>query len=289
MRRFYFENSIGQRKDLNGGIAWLTNPMGLGISSMGTHADLGSGFYQDVSGKSVPREPVVGNLVFVRGEDAYRKYRELLDWLMQGYAIYLVYVPFGDMEFYRGIEIEFIQKGELGRGKFLTAPCAFRPTTPWFRRIPSRAQIEFAEETTNSKRYDYRYGYSYVRNLAAATAELRTGGHIPAAVSLSYTGALGNPTLRLIGKTSGTIYGEADMEMDTGYTDTLEFSTRYDDSYVRVRAEDGTVINRIDSVDVTKNVFFRVPREETCYLTMASETLLAGSITVSLYDYYRSV
>lgn len=289
MRRFYIENEKGQRKSLSGGDAWLTAPQGLGVSTDGTYAEIGGGFFRDVAGGIHPRIPIVGNLVFTRGEDAYRKYRDLTGWMLSAEKLYLVYCPYGDTEYFRGVTIEYLNKGELGTGKFLTVPFSFRPTTPWFLQTPKRTVIYFLENEDNAKRYAYPYGYKYVENVARATAEVKATGHIPAGIVFTYAGAMEKPAILLYGKQTGTMYGNVAVDVNTGAGDTLEFSSRYDESFIRLRQSGGTVVDLIDAVDITQEVFFRAPVGETCVFEVTSESKMTGAAQMAVFDYFRTV
>ena len=76
MRKFYLENSIGERKPLNGetGI-YFQNPAGLGMVLNPSFADNKRGFFVKTSGDIEPQGEIVGDLVFVRNGDPYENYR----------------------------------------------------------------------------------------------------------------------------------------------------------------------------------------------------------------------
>ena len=63
MRKFYIENSIGERKTLQSNTLFFNEPEGLGYSLDGDYARVGDGFYAETS--SYYEQPnIVGDLVF---------------------------------------------------------------------------------------------------------------------------------------------------------------------------------------------------------------------------------
>ena len=209
--------------------------------------------------------------------------------MLSAKQLYLVYCPYGKTEFFRGITIEYINKGELGAGKFLPAQVSFMPTTPWFLQTPTQASISFAESEEDAKRYAYHYDYKYVDSIAIATAEVQATGHTPAGIVFAYTGAIRNPVLMLYGKKTGEMYGNVLIDLITNDGDVLEYSSKYDDSYIRLRQTGGAVVDLIDAVDITQNVFFRVPVGESCVFEIASEDKITGSAKIAVFDYFRTV
>lgn len=289
MREFYIENELGQRKSLSGGDAWLTNPQGLGVNLSENHADLGGGFYMEISPEDIPRQPIIGDLVFTRGAEAYRKYRVLSDFMLKAGRLNLVYKPYGNEEYFRGVSLEYLNKGELGAGKFLTVPVSFRPLTPWYKKTPTRSAINFAEDEENAKRYPHDYPYKYIDRVASAESEVVANGHTPAGLVFTYSGALENPSLILYGNQSGKTYGNLAVNLVTNDGDTFEYSSRYDESYVRLRQASGAVVDLIDLIDITKDVFFRVPLDEKCVFVVTSDNKMTGNAQIAVFDYYKTV
>jgi hypothetical protein len=128
-----------------------------------------------------------------------------------------------------------------------------------------------------------------VDSIATATAEVQATGHTPAGIVFAYKGAIKNPVLMLYGKRSGEMYGNVLINLVSNAGDTLEYSSKYDDSYIRLRQSSGSVVDLIDAVDITQNVFFRIPVGESCVFEIASEDKMSGSAQIAVFDYFRTV
>ena len=289
MRRFYLENHIGRRLDLNGRDGYFVNPRGLGAQAPTDAADLGQGFFVPTNTDRIPRDRISGSMVFVK-DQGYSAYRAFVNFLMEAKTLTLIYIPYGTEEFCRAVALTSVEKSELGSLKWLTCPISFSALTPWYKAVPKTFSFEMAEDLTPSKRYDYSYDYTYLEQLSAASVELSPEGHYPASLSLTYTGALVDPVITLTGKQSGKIYGECSLDVTAVTGDTLEYSSKMRDSYVRL-THNGTVTDLIlnDLADLTKEIFFRVPLDEICVLKITADNQMSGQATLAMYEYYRSV
>ncbi len=288
MRKFYLENSIGQRIDLNGatGIRFI-NPAGLGFDLTGTYASLGTGFFVDISGDEEPQLPIVGDIIFSRGE-TYSTYRDFLDWLMQDYDLFFVYCPFETREYYRKVKMSYMSKTEKETVNILRAPVSFAPLTPWFLPTPFRTIINYA--STGYKRYPYRYPYRYPASRQEGAVEVTVIGHLPAAIRLEYAGLLTNPSIVITGETTGKIYGQCDISATLESTDKLLYSSEKNNSYIKKQAADGTITDLIDVVDVAdeaKEPFPEIPAVEPCRVALVSSTAITNNADIWIYNYYR--
>lgn len=287
MRKFYLQNQIGQRLDLNGPDGYFVNPRGLGVQASTDAADLGQGFFLSINPDEIPRDTPSGEMVFIR-DQGYRSYRTFVDFLVRSPALTLIYAPDGSDEYFRDVTLAYIQKTELGSLKWLHCPISFAALTPWYKAVPKTFAFSMSEDDTPSKRYDYAYDYTYLEQLSAASVELTVQGHYPADVVLSYSGAIIDPVITLTGKQSGKIYGQCDLAVSTSSGDVLEYSSRRRDSYIRLRRS-GAVSDLVPSADLTKNLFFHVPLEEPCILSIAADNQMTGQAQLALYEYYRGV
>lgn len=290
MRRFFIENGLGVRRALNGesGI-FLSNPTGLGLSLSPTFADLHKGFFRAVSGESEPQTTVVCDLVFI-GTNAYEDYREFVDWCSASEELFLVYLPYGTTEFYRGIKINYFTKTELTDTRWLTVPASLACITPWYRAAPSR--MSMSSEQGNVLRYAFQYTEDLTyssSNAGSMAADISAAGHIPAAFVFTYTGPIINPKLILQGTDSGKVYGTCAMTLTTNSGDTLEVSTKYGNSYVTVTDSSGNVTDAVSCLDLAFEPFPRIPIDEDCTLYLSADEAVEGSATIRIYYYYRSV
>lgn len=289
-RKFYLENAAGERRDLNGRERiYFTEPVGLGITLAQSYADLGSGFFSPISTGSEPQQQPGGTLNFT-GPDPYADYRELINWMSEADELVLVYVPYGTEEFYRRVDINYLSKGELNLIRWLIVPLSFNVLTPWYKATPSK--LTLATSTGNELRYTYYYTSELVygsSSTAAMSADVAKGGHVPAAIRLSYTGSILNPRIALIGAQTGKTYGICSIGVQLGNSETLEFSTLQRDSYARVRYPSGEAKDLLDSLDLSTEPFFRVPLSEPCTLEITADDIFTGTADLQVYYYYRSV
>lgn len=290
IRKLYFQNAAGARYGLNGenGV-YASNLAGLGITLSPTFGNLNHGFFITVKDESEPQGTVTFTLTFTKSP--YSSYRSLVDWLSAAGTFTIVYIPFGTQEFCRDLSISFLQKSELNAVGWLEVPCSFLCHTPWYHPTPTTLTLA-ANGTDESKRYDYtysddlRYGYD---SSAALVGTIYGAGHIPGALELACHGAITNPTIRLVGDVSGTTFGICSVAAVLAETDTLKFSTRYENSYVKKISADGTETDLLDVLDLSMKPFFHVPVNEPCTITIESDAAFVGYADLLIYYYYRSV
>lgn len=289
MRRFFLENEAGVRVALNNesGV-FLSAPTGLGVTLNPAFADLRKGFFRETSGDKEPQSAIVCELVFTG--DAYVRYREFADWCAAARELYLVYQPFGNTEFRRGVRLGYMTKTELTATRWLNVPVSFACITPWYRAAPSR--MSMTEEAGEVMRYSFAYTPTLIYSASSSggmAADVSAGGHIPAAFVLTYTGAILNPRVTLKGASTGATYGICSISANIPGGSRLELSTRYGDSYVRVTDSGGEASDLLDCVDLSFEPFPRVPITEDCVLLITADDVITGTAAVSVYYYYRSV
>ena len=290
IRKLFFQNSKGQRWGLNGdrGV-YASNLAGFGQTLSPNFADLGRGFFAVVDDSSEPQAPIAFTLTFTRSP--YETYSQLMDWLASAGTITIVYAPTDAQMYCRDVTINFVQKGELSLVGWLECPCSFQSTTPWYLPVPSKMEL-VTEGDLPIKRYTYQYtpdlmyGSDGVNTVAGSIPK---AGHIPAAIELSYQGNVINPSIRLVGRTSGNVYGVCSISETFGAADILKFSTRYRNAYVRKVYPDGREKDLLDNVNLTSNPFFRIPVNEPCDISIESDTGASGRADLWIYYYFRSV
>lgn len=286
-REFKIQNNAGQSYGLNGesGI-FLHEPTGLGIKDELKTADLQYGFYHDLKNKSIPAEPITGDLLFIN-DSPYALYRTFINFLVRSKQLILSYKPYGTEEFFCRGRFEYLQKEELEETGILRVPVSFMPFTPWY--LPRESSLSMRELTGGEMQYPFTYDAEETSNLVYASpmvgsysVELNPSGHLDAALVFTYPGAIENPTLTLRGVNTGTLYGQCDVTANvTGF----QFSSLYSDSYIK----DGSGNSLLNGVTPGYDPFFRLPLEEPCVLTLTADSTLIESATVKTYYFYRSV
>lgn len=294
MRLFYIENEVGARIPLNDedGI-FLYQPTGLGISFSNDYSESGDGFFFRTKAKDSRTSPNF-TLIFTghSTESPYERYRSFLGWAMPAKELFLIYKPYGTREFYKKIDIERIDKGELDEYGMLRCSTSFTPLTPWYLPVP--LHVDFGEEDPNAMEYDFVYDEDpdtyliYAVGSKDYSAEISASGHIDGALLITYSGYALNPEFQLMGLATRTIYGTCKVEGEIESGEKLILSTAEQDSYIKKIDANGNEIDLLDSIDITTNPFFRVPLSEPCEVSISGESLL-GTAEMKLYSYYRGV
>lgn len=268
---------------------YVTGLTGLGFSLTPTYADLKRGFFVSVSDEAEPQGAVAFTVVFTK--NAYKTYDVFVNWLTAAGKLTLVYNPTGVQEYYRDVTINSIQKGELSSVGWLEIPCSFSCNTPWYLPLPTYLSLEHSG-VDESKRYDYEYTEALIYGSDSSASLLGTiagSGHVPGALELAYHGAITNPKIRLVGDISGKTYGICSVTAVLDAADTLLFSTRYEDSYIRKISAEGLETDLLDALDLSTTPFFHIPVDEPCTLSIESDASFTGSANLLIFYYYRSV
>lgn len=290
IRKLYFQNAAGQRWGLNGdrGV-YASSLAGFGFTLSPSYADLSRGFFVPVSDEAEPQNTLPFTLTFTR--NPYETYETFVNWLAAAGTVTIVYNPTGKRELCRDVSINFLQKGEKSAVGWLEVPCSFFCNTPWYLPSPTTLDLGAAGKD-NRKRYNYRYTKElrYGQNSSATLSGTIAGaGHIPGSLELTYRGAITNPKIRLVGNISGKTYGLCSVTTVLSPSDTLKFSSRYENSYVKRIAAGGAEADLLDALDLSSTPFFHIPVDEPCTVSIEADTTFTGSADLLIFYYYRSV
>ena len=289
MRKLFFQNRSGERVDLNSRTLLASDLSGFGVSYAPVYADLGSGFFAAVETTLFPQPSLGFTLNFV-GAQAYADYRSLVSWLAAAGDLVLVYIPYGDEEYLCRVDIAQIDKAELNKLGWLVSPCEFKALSPWYRTVTT--SVDMVTESAEAVRYPYSYTAELrfgAETMAEFQATLYPGGQQPAGFVLKYVGAISNPVIRLEGVSTGKTYAVCALNYQFGAADVLEFSTLPDDNHIRCLTPTGEQIDLIDKVNPTVEPFAQLPLNEACAVSIESSSLFAGTASVDVYYYYRTV
>ena len=282
MRKFFIRDGVGNQYALNGEqFIWLLNPSGLGVNYANQYSDIKQGFFAPLKTDTWNTQSIVCDFGFVKS--AYATYRSFINWLITAENLVIVYQPFGSEQYYRNVKMDYVEKTELMNGEWLSTPASFTCLTPWYK--PTTLSVAIADEDAGAMKYTFTYDASLVYASSyngAYGAELSPSGHIPAAITLDYTGAIVNPSISLVGKVSGTEYGKCQINKTA--SSSVSFSSLYSDSYCLVDGTDAS-----DYISPATDPFFHLPLGEPCVLKILSNSAFTGTATASIYYYYRSV
>jgi hypothetical protein len=284
MRKFYIENEQGERLslvDVNN--LWFNLPSGLGIGMHNAYSQVKQGFYSLVESSEEQAE-ITGVLVF-RAEKTEQSFIEITDKLFKSKELNLVYIPYGDKEYYRQICITSIQKSEKRMNRFLECPVIFTALTPWADRY-SHHFIFTTGETEDGKRYDYRYDYRYIPSFLPNSVDFKIQGHYPADLQLTIKGAMSNPVLTLL--KGAEIIGRLDLTgVDVASDEYLIFSTKANNPGVWI-SKDGVMTDIIDLVNLSEyTTFFQIPNNEQVRAEIIADGINDTWATLNVNQYYK--
>lgn len=288
IRKLYLQNAAGDRRDLNGknGV-YASNLAGFGVSLSPKFADLGGGFFPEISNESEPQNTLAFTITLT--VKPYTAHQSLMDWLAASGSLTIVYDPTGTQEYFRDVAVSYVQKGELNQVGWLELLCSFSCKTPWYRPQPTALNITGTGQDAR-KRYPYTYVYRYGADTSAKIDTFIAGtGHIPGSIKLTFRGSVTNPQLRLVGNVTGKVYGTCSLSAVFDEGETLAYSSLYENSFVKRIAADGTETDLIDALDLGLSPFFHIPVTEPCTLTLTAAAPFIGRLELLIYRYYRSV
>ncbi len=290
MRKFYLENTAGERVGLNGedGI-WLEHPSGLGIANGTKFTDLKHGFFAVADDETEPQATPAGTLVFHCG-DPYGRYLRLADWVARTPALYLIYAP-GAVEYRRRVSLHYLTKTELEGPRWMRCPVAFLAMTPW--HTSEKAVLQLATLADDALRCDYEGSVLDAAILApntnpGASGDIQPGGHYGIPFRFVYTGELANPVLTVTGQNTGTEYGRCALNLTLAAGETLIVSTEYDNAGIWI-LRGGVLYDAIEAADLAYDPFPRASRTEPCTLTLAASGAIQRTADVTVFYYYRGV
>jgi hypothetical protein len=279
MRKFYLQNSLGERIDLNDVDKYiLTSPGGLGLQFGVNQADIQNGFYKRTKIDN-PSIQITGDITFV-GSDPYADYRKLVNWLNSGNDFSVVYVPYGSEEYLCDVNIESLSKTEINDGSKLTCSLICIGRTPWYK--PNAKLINIVPDSVESSTWDLEWDVVWSQDATAGETSVQASGHLPSAVKAVINGAIYNPKIILL--KNGTEVAKMELDKTVQSGETLTFSSLYTGAGVWI---DG--VSQLPYLDLANDNFFRIPLGEGYSLRITSDSSVSISGTISIYDYYRSV
>ena len=155
MRKFLLQNEYGEQQALQGGDIFLYAPDGMGYEDEVEYLQT-NGFYLPINAAQAQVEKN-GTLVFYG--NGYKRYQELMNWVLAAQKLTLAYKPLNDW-YYQNIAITRVEKSELRlNGQVLEVPVTFTPLSPIY--TPYEQEIKISGETEDRyKRYTYAYQIS---------------------------------------------------------------------------------------------------------------------------------
>ena len=288
VRQLYIQNENSERISCLLRSSFINDLSGLGFANEYSFLSARDGFFTPTMQKS-QQMTVGGILSFIDRDTAYLDYRNCTTWVNAGEKLTLVYIPFGNVEYYEDVAIQEISKGELDVGGYLSCDISFVALTPWYSS--SVQKITFATEVTQGiKQYDYVYDYRYGLDRSPGTVNFTVDGDYDAGLYFTALGPFTDPVLTLYETNSLKRIGRLDLT-GTSLTsgETLVFATTAKDAGVWKQVGT-TLTDLIDAVQIHQGeeIFFHAPRNKSLTLQFAVDGLLAGEAAVSIYKYWKT-
>lgn len=283
VREFNLMNELGQTYSLMDieNYALLTSPMGLGYSYETEYEQLGNTFITSL--RKLMQGNITGQLNFLK----YDSYKNLIDFIEKSQELRFQYVvPYksGEKTFYRDIELQSIEKGEIQPNGVLTENVSFNCKSLWYEMINKKYEVD---PNANEVRWDFTND-SYWSGYEVRDMDYINDGHIDSPIEVTIDGEVTNPKIEL--------YVEGEKVKTMAVTGTIAeheklcYSSREGDFYIKKQNVDGTYTSlfSLDYIDFSNDNVIRIPPRRDCSVKLqATQDIAKASITI--YVYYKAV
>lgn len=282
MRQFQLINETGAVFDLSPKQnPFLYTPKGLGFSISTSFGNSSDGFFGSTK-RTGQQGSVSGTLVFTK--NPYSRFREFVSFVQSAKELKFGYKPLNTWYYFTAI-VSKCDKSELTEVGVLECAVEFKMVSPWAKENPMRKTIT---PIATSLTYPMVYPFTYGGDIAG-TLEFNISGDLDGAIELSIQGALQNPVISIDSFDGAyTNIGSIELDCEISANETLQISTRPDNTYIRKVDDNGAVTDLTGFVNIEKNVFGR-PSIGKNRLSITSDTIISTVADVRVYDYYRAV
>lgn len=285
MRKFWISDGFSE-KPLNGeNLIWLVYPTGLGTVREASLESMKNAFFVETH-HEFPMTPINAEFRFLR--PAYQNYTAFVDWLFAADRLFLTYQPEAT-PFLREVSVASLQKTELEGGDWLVCPVVFNCYTPWYRREKLNIRLDpiptdvsrFSTSRFGSGKFAQAFNQSF-------SAEIPQAGQLPATLELTFTGAVENPVITVVGMQTGKEYCRCEIQATLTSGDRLEYSSTPNDSYIRL-ISDGVVTDLSDSIKPSHDPFELIPNTEPTVLRFDGDDDPVGTAEAAIRYFWRTV
>lgn len=273
MRKFYLENELGQRYDLQDYNKIITFSFdGLGFSFSNEYLELGTRF---IKNKSKLLQKTVNCKLLVKNKEAYQEFIKFI--LM--YDEYKLVYEIDDINYYIDVDIISVQKQDNIKDDYFIIPFELKNTSLFYKQIEKTYQLQ-AEENQNRWAFSLPFIWN---NKTSGIIEVDNNGHIQSPFKIEIDGYCLNPKIKVTDKL-GNIE-EIIFNIEVKNDEKILFSTIDDDLYVYLQNKDGIKQNILSSLDFTKTNFIKISTGKNIVeikedITKAKLTLYEGYLTV---------
>lgn len=284
VREFRLLNEKGQEfslMDLQNN-CFLSEPSGLGYSYSTSYEKIGNSFVNTL------RTLEQGQILGVANFRNYDNFKSFVDYIESSEQLKFAYkIPYKNLpiqEFYKDVEIQEIEKGQLDLDGILKSNVLFNCLSLWY----TENKVIYSTEVKNDEiRWNFKWDSKFV-DYNNRILNYLNDGHVPAPVLIKIEGPVVNPTITL--KVEGKIYQEVTVNATIQQYEDFEYCTLDKDFYIRKKNTDGTYTDLfdLDYIDPSNNNVIKIPQNKSCELIMTSDSDIINA-EVRIYSFYKIV
>lgn len=284
MRKFWLKDG-GIEHSLQSDALFFYAPAGLGFSVERQYDAVEDGFWAATDGQTGQTE-ITGTLVFRK--DAYKKYREIADFVSTATALQFVYCPYGNQRYYMDACVDLMEKSEKNIG-VLEVPVQIRGTSPW-RSSSQLRVVSSGGDGKVMKRYGYRYPYQYSLTGIPGTVRFKIAGHFAGGIEMHAQGPLSAPVFTIRDANTQKVYGRVDLSSASVTADeVLRYSSLVNGAGIWKESR-GVKTDLTDAAELIAGtpLFMRIPVDTWVVAELTSENGLNTAFEMTIHEYWNT-
>ena len=276
--QFALINEYGQSYSLNDLRKGLfTNPKGMGYELDCGYTLLGSSWVQDY--KNDKQTSLSGTIVYASAQP-YSAQADLLKFMRTSKSLKLMRTTIAGT-YYKDVDIT---KYDLSRIKNRALSCnvTMKAKSLWY--LNSTTNYAISSVASDAMRYPYKFPATF-RGSVNGEINIINDGSVEAPFTVSFTGAIVNPTLILYQDEKQ--YAKIDITGEAADGESIELSTVDGDLYCYIKKDSGNV-NITDKLDIENENFFKIPIG-TSTMKLSSDGDITKPVIFTVRKLYRAV
>lgn len=280
MREFSLINEYGQEFSLmNVQKGFFQKPKGLGASLNVTYTRIGTRWIEN--SREDKQSEISGELIFA-GEAPYSLQEDFLVFVRKSKKLTLKRKTTAGT-YKKDVDLIAYDQGEIEKTGELKIPVIFAQKSLWYLEVTQAIGTVTAEDT---KRYDFKYNYTYSEN-KAGEVEIRNNGSEKAPWSCVLYGPLVHPVIKVVQDAEEHTL-DVDVTINTG--EKMLYSSKDGDLYLYKEAG-GSRTNLASGEDcaisLANDNFFKLP-VGTSRIQVTSDTDIVNPIIFTVYKEFRA-
>ena len=276
MRKFYIENELNERFDLQSSSVFFMDPGGLGVDNTLNYIQIGDSFINDY--KAVNQSNISGKIEFI-DPGAYKNARSFFNWCARAKKLYLVYDAGDGVEYMRDIDIASFDKSERNGGT-LPIGAKFNCKSLYYLKNNSRFLIEPVEE---EMRFDFTFDKRF-SDFGSYELNFNNDGHTEAPFDCLIYGYVSNPIIQVY--QDDLLISEVIFPVTLEKDEYIHFCTR--DGMLEVTKYGEKIENLMPLLDIEKENFFKIPIGAS-KIKFISDFATTNTIIMNVFKMYKIV